>query len=70
MPIDEIGTDRHRLDSYTPGLAANQNSLGAGDWWRFRHFRKTDGYVNMPLDGLWCVLHTYTTALFQHWRTF
>lgn len=53
IPIDEIGTDPHRLDSYTLDLAANQNTLGAGHWWRFRNFRKTAGYANMPLDGLW-----------------
>ena len=52
--IGEIRTDRHRLDSYSPELAANQNLLYAGypaD--RFRHFRKTFGYANHPLDGLW-----------------
>jgi mono/diheme cytochrome c family protein len=52
-PIDDIQTDRHRLDSYTRELSANQNTLGAGHWWRFRNFRKTNGYANMPLDGLW-----------------
>ena len=70
-PIDRIGTDRARLDSYTPELAAAQNSLYAGfpkdedacrdrrddpdDCYpaRFSHFRKTNGYANMPLDGLW-----------------
>jgi mono/diheme cytochrome c family protein len=30
VPIQEIGTDRARLDSYTPELAAAQNSLYAG----------------------------------------
>jgi hypothetical protein len=29
------------------------NTLGQGYPWRFSHFRKTDGYANMPLDGLW-----------------
>ncbi|HYH68970.1 MAG TPA: hypothetical protein VD866_30025 [Urbifossiella sp.] len=52
-PIEKIGTDPYRLYSFTPELAANQNTLGSGSWWRFRHFRKTNGYVNMPLDGLW-----------------
>lgn len=53
-PIDQIGTDRHRLDSYTEELAANQNLLYAAyPDERFRHFRKTNGYANMPLDGLW-----------------
>jgi hypothetical protein len=53
-PIGDIRTDRHRLDSYSPELAANQNLLYAGypdD--RFRHFRKTFGYANQPLDGIW-----------------
>jgi hypothetical protein len=49
-----VGTDRWRLDSYTPELAAAQNHLYAeyGDE-RFSHFRKTFGYANAPLDGLW-----------------
>lgn len=53
VPIAEIRTDPYRLDSYTFELAVNQNTLGAGHWWRFRNFRKTAGYANMPLDGLW-----------------
>jgi hypothetical protein len=52
-PIDEIGTDRERLDSYTYELNENQNTLYAGYDWRFSHFRKTNGYANMPLDGVW-----------------
>lgn len=52
-PIQEIGTDPHRLDSYTSDLLANQNTLYAGYPWRFQHFRKTNGYTNMPLDGVW-----------------
>jgi hypothetical protein len=53
MPIDRIGTDRHRLDSYTEELAVAQNTLYAGYPWRFSHFRKTFGYANLPLDGIW-----------------
>ena len=89
-PIEYIGTDRGRLDSYTPLLASNQNSIYAGfpemgeehcrqyqqsicdptvpeeefeqlrekflnDCYpaRFSHFRKTFGYANVPLDGIW-----------------
>jgi mono/diheme cytochrome c family protein len=70
-PIGAVGTDRARLDSYTPMLAAAQNTLYAGypederrcrehpdDTAhcypaRFSHFRKTWGYANVPLDGLW-----------------
>ncbi|HEX8280481.1 MAG TPA: hypothetical protein VF551_03820, partial [Chthoniobacterales bacterium] len=53
VPIAAIGTDRHRLDSYTDELATAQNNLYAGYPWRFSHFRKTNGYANMPLDGVW-----------------
>lgn len=53
VPIDKIGTDSARLDSYTVDFAFNQNTFGAGQWWRFHNFRKTNGYVSMPLDGLW-----------------
>jgi hypothetical protein len=53
-PIGEVGTDPHRLDSYSADLAANQNLLyTAYPEDRFRHFRKTYGYANQPLDGLW-----------------
>ncbi|MBC7943668.1 MAG: c-type cytochrome, partial [Burkholderiales bacterium] len=52
-PIAEIGTDRGRLDSFTADLAANLGSVYAGYDWRFKGFRKTFGYANMPLDGLW-----------------
>jgi hypothetical protein len=52
-PIDEIGTDRHRLDSYTAVFADNQYGLYPDSTYRFSHFRKTDGYANQPLDGIW-----------------
>lgn len=52
-PVEEVGTDRHRLDSYTYELLGNQNTLYAGYQWRFSQFRKTNGYANMPLDGVW-----------------
>jgi cytochrome c peroxidase len=52
-PIGEIATDSHRLDSYTYECLSNQNTLYAGYPWRFQHFRKTNGYANQPLDGIW-----------------
>ena len=52
-PIAQIGTDRHRLDSFTPALASTLSTIYAGYPWRFSHFRKTFGYANMPLDGIW-----------------
>ena len=53
LPIGDINTDPARLDSYTESLQVNQNQLGSGQWWRFTHFRKTNGYANGPLDGIW-----------------
>jgi hypothetical protein len=53
VPIADIGTDRHRLDSYTFDFAANQYSLYPDSKYRFTHFRKTQGYANHPLDGIW-----------------
>jgi hypothetical protein len=63
IPLDDIGTDPSRLNSYTWLLAVNQSTLYAGydkDWGykppypqRFQHFRKTRGYAAMPLDGIW-----------------
>ena len=53
-PIAKIRTDPCRLDNYTHALAAEQGNLYAAfPDERFSHFRKTDGYANMPLDGIW-----------------
>ena len=53
IPIDEIGTDRHRLDTWTEASAAAFNATPTGAPWRFKGFRKTGGYVAMPLVGVW-----------------
>ncbi|MBD2297728.1 cytochrome c [Nostoc sp. FACHB-190] len=53
VPIQEIGTDPHRLNSFTYETLSNQNTLYAGYPWRFKNFRKTNGYANSPLDGIW-----------------
>lgn len=52
-PVSEVGTDPERVQSFTAELAARMNTLGAGTPWQFSHFRKTEGYANMPLDGVW-----------------
>jgi mono/diheme cytochrome c family protein len=52
-PLEVIGTDRHRLDSYTEKLAQAQLRYGEGYPWQFKAFRKTNGYANQPLDGIW-----------------
>ncbi len=53
IEIDEIGTDPERMSSFTEALAERMNTLGTGRPWRFSHFRSTNGYAAMPLDGLW-----------------
>lgn len=52
-PLAEIGTDPERLHSFTPALVEKMNTIGTGRPWKFSHFRKTEGYANMPLDGVW-----------------
>jgi len=52
-PIDDIGTDRHRLDSFSYDLAVQLGTIYAGYPHRYCHYRKTFGYANAPLDGLW-----------------
>jgi hypothetical protein len=29
------------------------NTIGTGRPWKFSRFRKTEGYANLPLDGVW-----------------
>lgn len=53
VPIAEIGTDRFRLDSYTWAFSVNQYTLYPKSEYAFTHFRKTGGYANHPLDGVW-----------------
>lgn len=59
-PIQEIGTDPQRLNLFSMEMVQRFNEVGGGSnraglgySWRFRHYQKTNGYVNMPLDGIW-----------------
>ena len=48
---------------------SNQYSLGTGQSWRFHTFRKTDGYANQPLDGIWArapYLHNGSVPTLRH----
>lgn len=53
IPIDEIGTDRHRLDTWTANAATAFNDYTKGQPWAFVSFRKTNGMVAGLLDGIW-----------------
>lgn len=53
-PIERIATDPCRLENYSYELSREQGNLYSGfPEERFRRFRKTDGYANAPLDGIW-----------------
>ena len=53
IPIAELGTDRHRLDMWSPAAKERYSAYEPGHDWGFRYFEKTDGYVAVPLTGLW-----------------
>jgi hypothetical protein len=53
IPLAEIGTDPHRLDRWTADAANASNAWGRGHAWKFSNFRKTAGYMAVPLDGVW-----------------
>ena len=53
IPLEEIGTDRHRLDMWTAGSVKAYNDFADGYDWDFKGFVKTNGYVAAPLDGVW-----------------
>jgi mono/diheme cytochrome c family protein len=50
--ISAIGTDRHRLDSFTASLVDKFHSINSPPF-VFDAYRKTNGYANVPLDGIW-----------------
>lgn len=54
IPIDSIGTDRHRYDLVTPRTVTRYNEV-AEDWygWKEPQIQKTAGYVAVLLDGVW-----------------
>jgi len=51
-PVATLGTDPNRVDGFTEELASALNKIGT-DSWALRNFKKTEGYVNSLLDGIW-----------------
>ena len=49
----EIGTDSHRLDMWSQEAADRYNAYAADRSYRFSRFVKQDGFVSVPLDGIW-----------------
>jgi mono/diheme cytochrome c family protein len=52
-PLDRIGTDPYRVNSYTEELNQFLLDYGAGYPWKLTSMVKTNGYANQPLDGIW-----------------
>jgi hypothetical protein len=53
IPIDEIGTDRHRLDMWMQKDADAYNATYSRYPWGLHDFQDNEGYVAIPLTGLW-----------------
>jgi len=53
VPVDEVGTDRHRLDMWTKASADAYNGYTSRYPWKLTHFQKTDGYLSVSMEGLW-----------------
>ncbi len=53
IPVEEVGTDRHRLDMWTQQAADTYNEFAEGYEFDFDNLRKTNGYVAVSLDGIW-----------------
>jgi mono/diheme cytochrome c family protein len=53
IPLTELGTDRHRLDMWSPAALDRYVAYEPGYAWGFSNFHKTDGYVATGLNGLW-----------------
>ncbi len=53
MPIDEIGTDRERFDTWSQAHADATNARAEEIGVKRKHMVKDVGYANQPLDGIW-----------------
>jgi mono/diheme cytochrome c family protein len=53
IPVAEVGTDRNRLDSWTQTGADAANRVRTSLGVNFADMVKTEGYIAVPLDGIW-----------------
>jgi hypothetical protein len=53
IPRNEIKTDPNRLDMWSQEAATRYNNYAADRTYKFNRFVKQDGYVSVPLDGIW-----------------
>ena len=53
VSLAEVGTDPNRNNHWPQSSADAFNKWAIGYPWAFHHFRSSDGYVSLPLDGVW-----------------
>jgi hypothetical protein len=53
IPLEEVQTDRHRIDMWTVAARDTYNNYRTGYDWGFSHFQKRNGYIAEAMDGLW-----------------
>lgn len=53
VPIDEVGTDRARLDSLTAEMRASYELSWFSNYGEKKSITEPGGYVAQPLDGIW-----------------
>jgi mono/diheme cytochrome c family protein len=53
VPIDEVGTDRVRLDALTPKHRAAYGESWFAHYGKLKNLDDPGGYVAPPLDGVW-----------------
>ncbi len=53
IPWAEVRTDRNRIEMWSQKAADNYNAYAKDYAWSFARFVKQDGYLAVPLDGLW-----------------
>lgn len=53
VPVEELGTDPHRVRHWPQTSADAFNRYAEGYDWKFNHFRSSNGYLSVALDGVW-----------------
>lgn len=53
IPLREIRTDAHRAAMWTQAAVDSYHHYSDGYPWDFSRFANQEGYVSVPLDGLW-----------------
>ncbi|MGY3438129.1 MULTISPECIES: c-type cytochrome [unclassified Marinovum] len=49
----QLGTDTERTQLFDAEMVGYFGKVGEKYSWNFKNYRVTEGYANMPLDGLW-----------------